>query len=550
MFFATPYALFGAFAAAGLLVVYLYRAKFRRRRVSSLMLWRFARSAAGGGRRRDMLRTPLLFYVELAVLLLLAVAALSPLAHVGERAPATIVLDTSASMSAAGPDGLTPAQRASAFLAAEFRRQKISKMKVVAAPVGGPVVHGVEKADAVRLGGAAYGDFASPGDSLPETVAAARRLTPPGGAVYVVTDHPAPTEAEGAKGVDWLAFGRPVANDAITYAKLSRTSPRAEAGFSLYVEMSRFPAGKSTPINFTVSYARADGGRITEKHSAEPNAGGRARFAVSLPSGTEGEVVVRLASADALAADNSAVLHAEPPRKLKVAVALADPGLSNVVERALVSSGYSLERVAPPALPPAENGAALFADAARPAAGNCLQVVFVQAENPTVSAGPFLADASSPLLEGLDFTGLAWPVGTNAPPGRAVLFADGSPLVTVAPPLRSPTVFVVAGTARDAFFRSTAWPAFVWNVLGEAAKLAPGAETAAQHAAPWRFPESEADLTTAGEGVSPAKAQEGASAPGMLPLAPWLGLAALVALAVHQGLSRRLARNEEGGLLQ
>ncbi len=75
MYFATPAAVAGGAAGVGPGAVHLYRARFRRRGVSSLMLWRFAVRPDGERRRRDRLRTPPVFYLESLVLPLFVLAA-------------------------------------------------------------------------------------------------------------------------------------------------------------------------------------------------------------------------------------------------------------------------------------------------------------------------------------------------------------------------------------------------------------------------------------------------------------------------------------------
>ena len=53
MVLGTPAALASALALAGLVAVYLYRNRYRRRPVSSLMLWQAAVRPRQGGARRS-----------------------------------------------------------------------------------------------------------------------------------------------------------------------------------------------------------------------------------------------------------------------------------------------------------------------------------------------------------------------------------------------------------------------------------------------------------------------------------------------------------------
>src|SRR3954449_9928423 len=102
-------AVIGATAAAALTAVYLLRNRFRRRAVSSLMLWRDAREAREGGTKVRRLHTPLLFFLELAALALLCLAAADPHVRTSQGArPLVVVLDDSFSMTAGGDDSPRP----------------------------------------------------------------------------------------------------------------------------------------------------------------------------------------------------------------------------------------------------------------------------------------------------------------------------------------------------------------------------------------------------------------------------------------------------------
>src|SRR5256885_4422730 len=100
----TTAVIIGASAATlALVAIYFLRNRFRRRPVSSLMLWREAREAREGGTKIRRLHTPLLFFLEMAAIILLCVAASDPQIRMtqGTR-PLVVVLDDSFSMTAGG----------------------------------------------------------------------------------------------------------------------------------------------------------------------------------------------------------------------------------------------------------------------------------------------------------------------------------------------------------------------------------------------------------------------------------------------------------------
>ena len=541
MYFATPIAVLGAVTVAGLIAAYLYRAHFRRREVSSLMLWRFAAHSGGGGRKRDRLRTPPLFYLELLALSVLVFASLSP--HVRRTAvpPLTVVLDMSASMSAVGADGQTPASRAAKFLAAEIEKNGYPQIKVIAAPAEGPRVFGLERPDAVGLTSGKYGAYTSAGDSISESVARAKSLAPKGGEIAVVTDKAPPEGFDGSGGVSWFAFGEPVGNAAVLFA--SRTSGDSGAD-AVYAEFRRFPAGNTAPLAVAIADVSSKD-REPLRYSARPDAvTGKARFSAVLPEGF-GDAVLTLIEKDAVECDNTVRLaHFERP-SFEILAAISDDGLANTVRRAVSAGAIRADGASGNIVEFTDNPAWRRESGGRKA---LLRVVFYRQENPVLSQGPYLPDSASPLLEGVDFSALSWPVGAAVPPGKAVLFAGDVPVIAYQRTVYGPEIGVMVAGANDAFFRSTAWPAFIWNVFDFAAKFLPDADERARAATPCRFPSDEADCTNAAHTIRRSRAPHDFSSSDFRPLAVWCGLGSLLLVVAHQFLSAGRRRREEGGL--
>ena len=117
--FTHPLGFLSLLAIPGLVGIYLLRTRSRRYPVSSLMLWVNQRQARAGGLRVERLQTPLLFFLELLTLILLALAVAAPIIRTSRGAiPLIVVLDDSFSMLAGVDD--TPRSRAIAALAKEL----------------------------------------------------------------------------------------------------------------------------------------------------------------------------------------------------------------------------------------------------------------------------------------------------------------------------------------------------------------------------------------------------------------------------------------------
>src|ERR1700722_8117389 len=91
-----PFALVALATLPALVAIYILRNRFRRRTVSSLILWQFHVQSKTGGARVNRLQLPLLFFLELLALALLVAAAAGPQWKMPQTTrPLIVVLDDS-----------------------------------------------------------------------------------------------------------------------------------------------------------------------------------------------------------------------------------------------------------------------------------------------------------------------------------------------------------------------------------------------------------------------------------------------------------------------
>jgi hypothetical protein len=117
-----PLALLALASVPALAAIYILRNRYRRRQVSSLLLWRFTVQSKEGGAKVHRLQLPLLFFLELLALLFLVIAAAAPSWKLPQSTrPLIVVLDDSFSLQAVSK-GQSAQQRAQEFLEQLFRR--------------------------------------------------------------------------------------------------------------------------------------------------------------------------------------------------------------------------------------------------------------------------------------------------------------------------------------------------------------------------------------------------------------------------------------------
>ena len=502
MILATPLAAAGFATAAVLTAVYCFRRRSPPKSVGSLLLWPKPSASFSAARRRDRLRTPPSFWLELFTLVALVCAALTPLTWRSSSGSLAVILDTSPSMSA-GDAG----KKAAEFLEREKKR-------------------GAKDAIRVRT--------AKDARALEREIASARAIQLPGDEILVLTDRPPEGELPSA-GIRWEAFGVPASNCAITAVRRRRRDPAHD---SVFIEVRRFGEGRNSCV------LEIEGvGKTTLTFDAEGRALFSGTIAANLPS------VKASIPRDALDADNTARLAPPDVPSVSVALDFADKELSSLVKRALDATGYVREYATgdeavdlvvadrgggrgATALPATDRGGGRGATAL-PA----YRLEFLTSGTNYVR-GPVWAEPGERILEGVLLDGMAYALADAEPEGVAVATVARRPLVAVG----TNVCTVAFSNPLLAFFRSPAFPALVQNVAAAASEAAHGgAKKVPEEVTSDVLDAGESDLTRCGTGSfgAPAAPPENVLRTSS---AAWIpALAAIVALLLHFYLYRKKA---------
>jgi hypothetical protein len=456
-FLTYPLALAGLAAVPALVAIYLLRRRFRRHTVSSLMLWLDPRPAREGGTRIDRLQTPLVFFLELAALLLLVGAAADPQVQSAQRArPLVVVLDDSFSMRAGGADSARA--RAVKALEEELHRSPRYSVRFVLAgerpqTLGEPARTPREALDLLE-----GWHCRAPAARLDEAIVLASELGGELGLVLVLTDHP-PAAAPDKGRLQWWAFGQAQPNLAfVTAARTYRDG--AERCLLEVANLSDVPRRADLVVE-------AGEPPSPVQHSTPELAPHQThRLILALPEGTPA-LRARLGP-DALDYDNTVVLMPVHPRPVRVRVRVGDDALRRLVDRALRATREALVTDTRPEV--------VFTDAAEPEdAGDAWLVRLLRDADGASYTGPFVIDRAHPLAEGLSLQGVVWGAGKGTEvPGAPVIMAGNVPLVTDQEAGSRHEVRLRLRPDLSTVQDSPAWPVLVANVLGWYASRAPG----------------------------------------------------------------------------
>ncbi|MHB1156424.1 MAG: BatA domain-containing protein [Phycisphaerales bacterium] len=459
-----PLALLGLAAPLGLVGIYLLRNRFRRQRVSSLLLWADHRVPREGGAKMQRWRAPWLFVLELLAMLLLVGAAIGPrwLSSMSDS-PLVVVLDDSYSMRTKDGEGRTALEKGREAVEREMGSGRFDGRLILAG-------------DRLRVVGAedwkAGWDAGSGGADLSGAVALATELGGPRGRVMVVTDHtPTGSKGEGRRDegtggrrdeersgedvggrVRWRAFGEARGNAAIVSA--------ARSGGRVMVEVANF-SGQVVTTTMDVGVT-ANAKPQAAPGSVKISLGAGERKRVMLDVGEDaGTVTVRL-GADALEADNEAVLPPEVEEPLRVWVNVKQEAMRGAVERALEATGR-VKLVT-------GGGELVVTDAPGSndeSADGMWKVELVRGEKVRGYVGPFVVDRGNALTEGLALRGVVWGAGEDVELGGRPLVMAGEKTLVSEEVGRDRTRVVrmaINGEATN-MGRMVDWPVWWWNVV-------------------------------------------------------------------------------------
>lgn len=455
--FIAPWALAGLLALPALAGIYWLRTRFRRQPVSSLMLWLHQREAREGGLRVQRLQTPLLFFLELAALLLLTLAAAGPenLSAAGGR-PLVVILDDSFSMRAGGDDSARNRALAAVLDEARLAGGQVRFVLAGEAPqVLGEAVRGAGEARTFLEGWRC----GAPTARLPEAIGLGVELGGPGAVVLVVSDHPPDFELPKGR-VRWRSFGEPRPN--VAFVNASRTA--GDAGHRLLLEIANLaPEARTTPL-----VVETVAGTVLHRADVALAAGETRRIVLKLADDAPA-LRARLGD-DALDVDNRVTLLAERAPPVRVEVAVGEDRLRRLWENALKATRRTVLTGVRPDLRITDR-----AEDAAPA-GETWTVHVLAEKEAEAYVGPFVLDHGHPLTEGLSLGGVVWGAGKDkAVQGAPVILAGNVPLLTDAESASGRHDLRLRlrpdlSTVQD----SPQWPILVWNLVQWRASEGPG----------------------------------------------------------------------------
>ncbi len=479
-FLTYPLALMALAAVPALAAIYLLRNRFRRRQVSSLVLWQFQVQSKAGGAKINRLQLPLLFFLELLALVLLVVAATGPQWKLPQSArPLIVVLDDSYSMRAVS-DNLSAQARAHDFLERLFRHQPPPSTRLILAG-GDPRSLGTTAKSWREVNELlSQWQCRAPAAAIDTAITLAAEVDKQQANILVLTDHRPGDEKISNQRLEWHAFGLPLDNFAMVNASRTAFGERDRCLLEVANLSSNAHATK-----LTVQY----GSNTVQSTSILLGAHESQRLVFNIPA--EAPLLRATLDADPLAEDNEVQLLPPIRKRVRVQVALANENLAALVSRTLDATGLRAAI--------SENPELVFHETGTAAGSNAWSMAWSTLAATNAYTGPFIVDTSHPLAAGIALEGVVWAAAaaTNAPGDVPVIFAGNTPLLSVhEDPLGRRQLTLNLNPEISTLQNTPDWPILFWNILAWRISEMPGLQESNARLG------TEVDLKTTGEAVT------------------------------------------------
>ncbi len=333
MYFANPWGLLGLLAVPAILAIHFFHRRYPPLVIAGAHLWGIETEVQTMGRRWDRLPLSASLFLELLAAILLSLLLSQPrLGILGTATHLVVVLDDSASMQAASPNG-----KSFRDLAVEELRKRAGELpggSRVTVILSGPLPQTL--AGPAVPWAMAESRLADWQPSLPKhrfgpAWDRAAQFADKSGEMLFLTDH-LPAETDDVPGpMEVIAVGEALRNVAITTAEWT-IDPSTNAG-RVYLRIANF-SGATTAVDVE---GRAKKQEVFHRMVRVP-AGGEEPLQVDIPKGAGLLTVEISAPADGLKLDNTITLIEPGPRPVKVSVELPEDSPA----RKVVQEGLSI----------------------------------------------------------------------------------------------------------------------------------------------------------------------------------------------------------------
>ncbi len=457
-FLTYPLALAAAAALPALAAIYILRHRFRRRQVSSLMLWRFRVQSKEGGAKVNRLQLPFLFFLELLALLLLVIAATGPHWKLAQSTrPLIVVLDDSFSMRAVS--GKTSARdRAREALQKLYRFQPPPSTRLILAGkepqlLGAPARNWSEVNKLLD-----QWTCWAPDSAVNAAITRASELGKQQANILVLTDHPPAEQKIANPRLQWRSFGEAEPNLAIVNASRSANGDEDRC----LIEIANFSKAAQT-----AGLLVQTGSNTAQRTELSLAPAERQRIVLNIPASTP--ALAAELTADALAEDNRVQLLPPIRRRVRVQVALTNSAMTELIDRTLAATGLRASI--------SENPELIIHHSDVSPNNTAWSLNWEVPEKAAAYTGPFIIDDSHPLAQGIALAGVVWAAGstTNSKTDVPIVMAGNVPLVSTREDItRRQFLTMNLDPELSTVTKTPDWPILFWNLLQWRAREIPG----------------------------------------------------------------------------